>query len=79
MPRQVTHDARGPLRLDESDLDPEYGDVAVCLCGLSDDYPFCDGSHRVTEDEDAETTYEYANGERRVVEQVVYANEDGEQ
>lgn len=67
MAREVTHTATGPLKLDEDDLDPEKGDVAVCLCGLSDDYPFCDGSHRVTEDEEEGVIYRYEDGERRVV------------
>ncbi|WP_433634674.1 CDGSH iron-sulfur domain-containing protein [Halomicrococcus sp. NG-SE-24] len=67
MAREVTHTATGPLKLDEDDLDPEKGDVAVCLCGLSDDYPFCDGSHRVTEDEVEGIVYRYEDGERRVV------------
>ncbi len=72
MAREVTHTARGPLKLDESDLDDEKGDVAICLCGLSREYPFCDGSHRVTEDEEAGVRYKYEDddpeGERRVIE-----------
>ncbi|WP_255150654.1 CDGSH iron-sulfur domain-containing protein [Halorarius halobius] len=72
--REVTHTATGPLKLDEDDIDPEKGDIAVCLCGLSDDYPFCDGSHRTTRDEVPGVRYKYpddsADGERRVVELV---------
>ncbi|PSP75310.1 (Fe-S) protein [Halobacteriales archaeon QS_1_68_20] len=74
MAREVTHTARGPLKIDESDLDDEKGDVAICLCGLSREYPFCDGSHRVTEDEEAGVRYKYEDdpdGERRVIEDVV--------
>lgn len=75
MSRLVELDATGPRRLDVSDLDPEKGDIAVCQCGLSDRYPFCDGSHRVTEDEDEDTCYRYVgdengDGARRVVEHV---------
>jgi CDGSH-type Zn-finger protein len=70
--REVTHTAVGPVRLDEDDIDEEKGDIAVCLCGLSDDYPFCDGSHRATRDEDEGVRYKYegdsADGERREVE-----------
>ncbi|NEU58015.1 CDGSH iron-sulfur domain-containing protein [Halorussus sp. MSC15.2] len=79
MVREITHDATGPLKLDESDLDEEKGDVAVCLCGLSEEYPFCDGAHRVTEDEEDGVRYKYENddpeGERREIESFVFAEE----
>lgn len=69
--REVTHTASGPLKLDEDDIDEEKGDVAVCLCGLSEAYPFCDGSHRATRDEEADVRYKYegdvADGDRREV------------
>ncbi|WP_132058889.1 CDGSH iron-sulfur domain-containing protein [Halorussus amylolyticus] len=79
MAREVTHEATGPVRLDEDDLDEEYGDIAVCLCGLSEEYPFCDGSHRATEDEDDGAVYKYedddASRERREIEDIVFADE----
>lgn len=65
--REVTHDATGPLRLTPEDVDAEKGDVAVCLCGLSDEYPFCDGSHRRTEGEREGVRYKYVDGARRRV------------
>ena len=61
---------------DEDDVDPEKGDVAVCQCGLSDEFPFCDGSHRATEDEAPDERYKYVDGERRVVAAIELA--DGE-
>ena len=67
MAREVTHTARGPLRLTGDDIDDEHGDVAVCLCGLSDERPFCDGSHRRTEDEPEGELFKYVDGERRPV------------
>ncbi len=76
MAREVTHAATGPRKLGPEDVDPEKGDVAVCMCGLSEEYPFCDGSHRRTEDEDSDTTYKYVDGERRVVESVVFADDE---
>lgn len=64
------------MKLDPSDVDDEKGDVAVCRCGLSDDHPLCDGSHRATVDEPAEGLYRYdEDGERRHVERIVF--EDG--
>jgi CDGSH-type Zn-finger protein len=72
MAREVVHRADGPRRLTEEDIDPEKGDVAICMCGLSREYPFCDGSHQATEDEKPGVVYRYENddpaGERRVVE-----------
>lgn len=79
MPREITHEATGPLKLDESDLDEEKGDVAVCLCGLAQSYPFCDGSHRAAEDEEDGVRYKYENdeasGERREIAEIIFADE----
>jgi CDGSH-type Zn-finger protein len=79
MAREITHDATGPLKLDESDIDDENGDIAVCLCGLSDEYPLCDGSHNATADEEEGVRYKYEDdepeGERHEIEEIVFADE----
>lgn len=82
MSRIVELDATGPRKLDESDLDSEKGDIAVCQCGLSENFPFCDGSHRSTRTEADGVCYRYVETEasvcRREVKDVVYAATESE-
>lgn len=79
MGRLVEHDATGPRKLDKSDIDPENGDIAVCRCGLSAAFPFCDGTHNRIDGEEDELCYRYVreDGElrRREVERVVYTDD----
>ena len=37
---------------------------AICMCGLSPNQPFCNGSHRMTQDEEEGKLYKYVDGQR---------------
>jgi CDGSH-type Zn-finger protein len=63
MARLIRHDAVEPHR-----IDPHDQPVFVCACGLSQDLPFCDGSHRACKDETPGTLYVYDAQRKRVVE-----------
>lgn len=63
MARIVIRKATGPRKLMKDDLDDAKGNIAVCQCGLSRDFPFCDGSHQHTEDEDPDVLYTYETGD----------------
>jgi CDGSH-type Zn-finger protein len=79
MAREITHEARGPTMLSEDDLDEEKGDIAICMCGLSANYPFCDGSHAATADEDPDARYKSEGDDdenpRHEIAEIVYADE----
>jgi len=50
------------------EIKPQQESVWICMCGLSKNQPFCDGSHKTTRDEEDGKTYEYdAEGHRHEV------------
>ena len=58
MARLVVHDAKKPLEV--KCAEPRW----ICMCGLSKNQPFCDGSHEATHDEKEGKLYAYENGKR---------------
>jgi len=61
MARIVVKTAQGPLV-----LKPSTKPVNICMCGLSKNQPFCDGSHMGTLDEKEGEIYEYDKKGKRV-------------
>jgi CDGSH-type Zn-finger protein len=69
MPRLVHRTAIGPIKIDPKTLDPEKM-LAICACGLSQNFPFCDGAHKGCRDsERPDTLYVYDRDNKTVVEQ----------
>jgi CDGSH-type Zn-finger protein len=33
--------------------------ISICVCGLSKKYPYCDGTHKITKDEEEGKIYVY--------------------
>jgi CDGSH-type Zn-finger protein len=63
MARRVIKKDKGPY-----EIKPQQYSVWICMCGLSKNQPFCDGSHKKTADEEEGKIYEYdENGNRKEV------------
>lgn len=66
MPRLVRLSATGPIKIEPGHEKP----VFVCACGLSQNFPICDGSHkgcRAAETDD-KALYVYDEARKSVVE-----------
>jgi len=64
MARLVRHDATGP-----QEVKPQEKSVWICMCGLSQGLPICDGSHKTARQiEEAGKCYLYDKDRKNVVE-----------
>lgn len=54
MPRIVIHEANAPAAVTVGDKT-----VYICQCGLSKNKPYCDGSHKKTQNEESGKVYFY--------------------
>jgi len=61
MARLVEHDAKEPM-----EIKPQKRSVWVCACGISRNFPICDGSHRKVRDEPPGELVRYDADGRRV-------------
>ncbi len=63
MGRMVYHDATGPI-----EVKPQEQSVWICACGLSQNMPHCDGSHKIARQEEANKLYTYNKQRTEAVE-----------
>ena len=71
MARLIPLDADGPIR-----IDPQDKPIFVCACGLSQNFPLCDGAHKGCKSEEAGKVYVYDAERRTVVEVLEDASRD---
>ena len=56
MARIIRHVAAAPVK-----IEPSEKPIFVCACGLTKNFPMCDGSHKVSRTEEAGQLYVYGD------------------
>lgn len=64
MPRLVQMDGTGPIK-----IEPQDKPIFICGCGLSQNLPFCDGSHKKCKDEVEGKIFVYDATRQNVIEE----------
>ncbi|MGD9689634.1 MAG: CDGSH iron-sulfur domain-containing protein [Phycisphaerales bacterium] len=67
MARLVRLTLSDPLKVDPASV-PAGKMIFICQCGLSQNFPFCDGSHKPTRAEQPGTLYVYDRDRKTVTE-----------
>ena len=62
MARIIIHTGGSPL----VHRTPKGDTILICMCGLSGNYPFCDGSHVKTDGEEGGAIYVYDSSGKRI-------------
>lgn len=66
MARMIRHEATSPCEIKP---DPEGRSAWICMCGLSQNYPHCDGAHKIArQGEEAGKLYFYDTDRTQVTE-----------
>ena len=63
MARLIRHEATGPI-----EVEPQEKSVWICACGLSQNLPHCDGSHKTARQEEPGKCYLYDQDRKNVLE-----------